>query len=125
MAFDLCLSPSATLFQKFVLRILTTLMGAPWANFSTPDAYRQKLVDLGYPADGVKIVDISEHVFMPLAEFMDEQNRTLKILGYSLGSLQAAKWLFRWWGETGLVRGVVVVAEHEAQRERIRGMARM
>lgn len=46
MAFDLCLSPSATLAQKTLLRLLTTLMGAPWANFVTPDEYRQKLVDL-------------------------------------------------------------------------------
>lgn len=123
MAFDLCLSPTATLSQKIVLRILTMLMGAPWANFDTPEVYRQKLIGLGYPADGVKIIDVSEHVFAPLAEFMEEQDHMLRTLGYGLGSFQAAKWLFRWWGKTGLVRGVVVIAEHEALRERARRMA--
>ncbi|KAF1922558.1 uncharacterized protein M421DRAFT_77820 [Didymella exigua CBS 183.55] len=115
MAFDLCLSPTATTSQKIVLRVLTTLMGAPWANFDTPEAYRQKLTGLGYPADAIKIVDISEHVFAPLAEYMEEQDCRLKILGLGLGSFQAAKWLFRWWGRAGLVRGVVVVAKHEEQ----------
>lgn len=117
MAFDLCLSPTATTFQKLVLRILTSVMGAPWANFDTPEGYRQKLIGLGYPADGIKIVDVSEHVFTPLAEFMDEQDRRLKILGLGLGSFQAAKWLFGWWGRTGIVRGVVVVARHESLQE--------
>jgi hypothetical protein len=124
MAFDLCTSPTATLSQKIVLRILTTLMGAPWANFDTPDIYRQKLIGIGYPADGIKIVDISEHVFAPLAEFLEEQDCRLKMLGYGLGSFQAAKWLFRWWGKTGLVRGIVVVARHEALEERTHGMGR-
>ncbi|KAF3044295.1 hypothetical protein E8E12_006125 [Didymella heteroderae] len=81
MAFDLCLSPTATLPQKIVLRILTTLMGAPWANFDTPEVYRQKLIGLGYPADGIKVIDISEHVFAPLSEFLEEQDSSLKMIG--------------------------------------------
>lgn len=124
MAFDLCLSPTATLSQRIVLRILTKLMGAPWANFDTPEVYRQKLIGLGYPPDGVKIIDISSHVFTPLSDFMEDQDYRLKMLGYGLGSFQAAKWLFRWWGKTGLVRGVVVVAEHEALQDRMRASAR-
>jgi hypothetical protein len=112
MAFDLCLSPSASVSQKLILRVVAALMGAPWANFVTPEVYRQKLVDVGYPDDAVRIVDISEHVFAPLAEYMGEQDRRLKKLGFGLGSFQAAKSLFRWWGSTGVVRGVVVVAKH-------------
>ncbi|KAJ4332629.1 hypothetical protein N0V87_008257 [Didymella glomerata] len=123
MAFDLCLSPTATRSQKIVLRILTTLMGAPWANFDTPEGYRQKLIGLGYPEDGIKIIDISDHVFAPLSEFMEEQDRNLKIIGYGLGDFQAAKWLFRWWGNTGLMKGVVVIAKHEALREGLRSSA--
>ncbi|KAF2628934.1 hypothetical protein BU25DRAFT_389874 [Macroventuria anomochaeta] len=113
MAFDLCLSPNARPLQKLILRILTTLMGAPWVNFITPEAYRQRLMNIGYPADAIKIVDISEHVFAPLATYMEEQDRRLKILGLGLGSFHAAKWLFRWWGRTGVVKGVVVVARHK------------
>jgi hypothetical protein len=110
MAFDLCLSPTATLAQKLMLRILTTFMGAPWANFVTPDAYRQELVEIGYSNDAIKIVDISQHVFAPLAHYLDEQDTRLKTLGLGIGSFNVAKSLFRWWGRTGVVRGVIVVA---------------
>ncbi|KAJ8113493.1 hypothetical protein OPT61_g4390 [Boeremia exigua] len=110
MAFDLCISPQATTLQKLCLRALTTLMGAPWTNFVTPAAYRQKLVEIGYANDDIKITDISEHVFAPLAKYMDDQDRTLKTIGLGLGSFRAAKQLFGWWGRTGIIRGVVVVA---------------
>jgi hypothetical protein len=110
MAFDLCLSPKATLNQKLTLRILTTLMGAPWANFVTPDDYRQKLVQAGYANDAIKIVDISQHVFTPLAQYLDEQDTRLKTLGLGIGSFNVAKSLFRWWGQSGVVRGVIIVA---------------
>jgi len=110
MAFDLCLSPAATRKQKFVLRILTTLMGAPWVNFTTPDGYRRKLVETGYSADGMKIVDVSEHVFAPLAYYLEEQDTRLKRLGLGIGSFSVAKSMFSWWGRSGVVRGVIVVA---------------
>lgn len=112
MAFDLCLSPRATILQRLSLRVLTTLMGAPWVNFIAPEEYRRKLVGIGYADDDIKIVDISEHVFAPLAQYMEEQDRRLKMLGLGLGSFQAARWLFGWWGRTGIVRGVVVIAKH-------------
>jgi hypothetical protein len=113
MAFDLCLAPNATLFQKLTLRILTSLMGAPWTNFVTPQVYRQELMKAGYQQDMINIIDISEHVFTPLSEYMDGQDRRLGRLGLGLGSFQAAKWLFSWWGSTGVVRGVVVVAKRD------------
>ena len=112
MAFDLCISPRATMLQKIILRVLTALMGAPWANLVTPEIYHQRLIEAGYSADAIKIIDISEHVFAPLAEYMGEQDRRLNMLGLGLGSFQAARSLFRWWGSTGVVRGMVVVAKH-------------
>jgi hypothetical protein len=112
MAFDLCLSPTATVGQILWLRVLTTLMGAPWANFDTPPVYRRKLEGMGYAERDIKIVDISEHVFQHLAEYLERQDARLKMLGMRIGSFAAAKWLFRWWGRTGMVRGVVVVARH-------------
>jgi hypothetical protein len=112
MAFDLCLSPTVTAGQRLWLRVLTTLMGAPWANFDTPDAYQRMLEDLGYSEGDIKIVDISEHVFQHLAEYLERQDARLKMLGMGIGSFKAAKWLFGWWGRTGMVRGVVVVARH-------------
>jgi hypothetical protein len=110
MAFDLCLSPRATWAQKLALRVLTTLMGAPWANFVTPDEYRQRLVEIGYADAAVRLRDVSECVFAPLAGYMEEQDRRLKALGLGIGSFKVARWMFAWWGRTGVVRGVVVVA---------------
>jgi hypothetical protein len=112
MAFDLCLSPTVTAGQILWLRVLTTLMGAPWSNFDTPATYKQKLGDAGYLEGDIKIVDISEHVFQHLGNYLDRQNARLKMLGMGIGSFAAAKWLFGWWGRTGVVRGVVVVARH-------------
>lgn len=112
MAFDLCLSPTVTAGQRIWLRVLTTLMGAPWVNFDTPAVYKRKLEDVGYSGGDIKIVDISEHVFQHLAEYLERQDARLKTLGMGIGSFAAAKWLFGWWGRTGVVRGIVVVARH-------------
>ena len=111
MAFDLCISPDVTFTQKIILRLLTSLMGAPFANFSTPEGYRKKLIDVGYSNDAIKIVDISERVFAPLAQYLDEQDRRLKTLGLSIGKFGVAGSLFKWWGRSGIVRGVIVVAK--------------
>ncbi|KAJ4984179.1 hypothetical protein SVAN01_10350 [Stagonosporopsis vannaccii] len=114
MAFDLCLSPHATFTQTVSLRVLTTLMGAPWVNFITPQEYRRKLVGAGYADDDIKMVDVSDHVFAPLAQYMENQDRRLKMLGFGLKSFQVARWLFEWWGRTGVVRGIVVIAKHSS-----------
>jgi hypothetical protein len=110
MAFDLCLSPTATWTQKTTLRLLTAVMGAPWANFTTPLEYRKRLEQIGYDSEAITITDISEHVFAPLAAFLEKQERSLKTLGFGLGRFSVAKTMFGWWGRTGVVRGVVVVA---------------
>jgi hypothetical protein len=110
MAFDLCLSPTATRTQKLVLRTLTAMMSAPWANFVTTEDYRRKLVEAGYSIHGIKIVDVSEHVFTPLARYLEQQDDRLKALGFGIGSFSVARHLFEWWGRSGVVRGTVVVA---------------
>ncbi len=101
MAFDLCLSDSATWQQKFVLRVLTKLMGAPWANFVTIKEYKEKLLQCGYEKEKVSIKDISEHVFGPLAKFIGEHEDRMKMLGLSLGSFNAMKADFVMVGEDG------------------------
>lgn len=111
MGFDLCLSPTATLTQRTMLRLLTALMGAPWANFSTPQAYRSKLEQVGYKSEAITIMDITEHVFAPLAVFLKEQDSRLKMLGLGIGRFGVAKTMFSWWGKTGVVRGIIVVAK--------------
>lgn len=111
LAFDLCLSPTATFSQILLLRLLTTLMGAPWANFVTPAEYRARLVEMGYDGEEVVVKDVSERVFGPLAEYLEMQDRKLKALGWGIGKFGVAKWMFGWWGRSGVVRGVVVVAK--------------
>jgi hypothetical protein len=111
MAFDLCISPTATLAQKLTLCILTSLMGAPWANFVTPQAYREKLIVAGYRTEDISITDVSEHVFTPLASFLGEQDRRLEMLGLGIGSFGVANSMFGWWGSSGVVRGMIVVAK--------------
>jgi hypothetical protein len=86
-------------------------MGAPWANFVTPQEYREKLIQAGYQKDAIAITDISEHVFTPLAAFLGEQDRRLKTLGLGIGSFGVARTMFGWWGRTGVVRGVIVIAK--------------
>lgn len=110
MAFDLCLSPDATFSQRVMLRLLTSLMGAPWMNFVTISGYRQKLIECGYSDDSITITDISEQVFMPLSNYMEQQDTRLKSLGLGLGGLSLAKTMFAWWGRTGIVRGVIIAA---------------
>lgn len=112
MAFDLCLSPSATLAQRLTLRLLTTLMGAPWKNFVTPQQYRQKLIELGYDTQSITITDISDHVFTPLSTFLGRQDMRLRTLGLGIGSFGVAKTMFEWWGRTRVICGVIVVARH-------------
>ncbi|KAF1998252.1 hypothetical protein P154DRAFT_564825 [Amniculicola lignicola CBS 123094] len=102
MAFDLCIADNISIRQLVVLRVLTRLLGAPWANFVTTDQYRQKLVEAGYV--DIRIRDISTNVFEPLANYLGEQDERLKMVGYGLGSFDAAQWMFRWWGKSG-VRG--------------------
>lgn len=110
MAFDLCISPTARFKQKLIMRILTSLMRAPWENFVTPEEYKNKLTAIGYSPSAIKIVDVSEHVFGHLARYLEEQDRRLKSLGFGIGAFEVAKTMFGWWGRSGVVRGIIVVA---------------
>lgn len=86
-------------------------MGAPWANFITPEEYQKKLLSAGYDATGIAIRDISEDVFGPLSKFLEQQDRDLRVFGLGIGPLNVARLLFRWWARSGVVRGVIVVAK--------------
>jgi hypothetical protein len=110
MTFDLCISPTATVTQRLVLRLLTALMGAPWASFVTPNDYRRKLVECEYSEDSISIKDVSHRVFTPLSRYLVEQDARLQTMGLSIGSFRVARSLFAWWGRTGVVQGVIVVA---------------
>jgi hypothetical protein len=65
---------------------------------------------MGYDEEKVTVKDVSERVFGPLAEYLELQDRKLKALGLGIGKFGVARWMFGWWGRSGVVRGVVVVA---------------
>ncbi|KAF2744095.1 hypothetical protein M011DRAFT_480171 [Sporormia fimetaria CBS 119925] len=114
MGFDLCLTDDVSLFNRAILWVLTTLMRAPWANFGTNLEYEAKLQEVGY--EDITIRDVSEQVFTPLAEFLEQQDHELRMIGYGLGPLNIARWVFGWWGRTGTVRGIIFVARHKAHK---------
>ncbi|KAJ4295251.1 hypothetical protein N0V90_007262 [Kalmusia sp. IMI 367209] len=118
-AFDLCLSPTASFRQKVILRLLTSLMGAPWANFVTADEYRTKLIEAGYDDSQITIRDISEDVFGPLVAFLEQQDRDLRVVGLGLGSLNVARLMFEWWAQSGIIRGCIVVAKRVHDQEHV------
>ncbi|KAF2179264.1 hypothetical protein K469DRAFT_596526 [Zopfia rhizophila CBS 207.26] len=111
MAFDLILADDIPGPTLMLLRLLTTLMGAPWANFVTGSEYRAELAKAGYK--DIQIRDISEHTFGPLANFLERREKELAVIGFGLGKLRAAKWIFEWWARTGNVRGIIVIARKD------------
>jgi hypothetical protein len=109
MAFDLCIADHVSYSNLVILRAVTKMMGAPWANFVTEEVYYRKLSEAGYR--DITIRDVSEHVFDPLADFLAMQHQDLRRIGLGLGEFQAALWMFRWWAKSGAVRGIIVVAK--------------
>lgn len=110
MAFDLILSDSVTWLQRLVLRIACLLGSTPWSNFMRADAYRDMLVRAGYDREKIEIHDISERVFPGVAEYIRRRGEELRPFGLGVGRLGVAGRLFGWWGRSGVVLGVIVVA---------------
>lgn len=110
MAFDIILSNDVPWSRTILLSLVAVLTGCPAKTFVTEKAYRSMLLTAGYKEDGIQIKDVSEFVFKPLAEYMDEREKTLEAVGWGLGKLKAAKWLFGWWAKSAIVKGVIVIA---------------
>jgi hypothetical protein len=110
MAFDLILSNNASHLSCLLLRLLAEMMGCPYDAFKTEREYRSLFVQAGYHPEKIELRDISEFVFAPLAQFLEDRKKTLEQFGWGLGKLNAARWLFGWWSRSGIIRGVIVVA---------------
>ncbi|KAF2841815.1 hypothetical protein M501DRAFT_997995 [Patellaria atrata CBS 101060] len=110
MAFDLLLSDSATPTSRLLLSIIARFMGCPAGAFLTEAEYRHMLENVGYKGD-VIIRDISEHCFGPLARFLERREKELAAIGLGIGPFRIAKWLFKWWARSRIVRGVIVIAK--------------
>lgn len=110
MAFDLLLAGNTSVLTRLSLSLVAVMMGAPYDTFKTSHEYRSMLIDAGYVSHHIELRDISEHVFAPLSAFLSQREKELKRVGWGLGRLRAAKWIFEWWAKTGIIRGIIVVA---------------
>ena len=111
MAFDLLVSDNASLGSRLLLAVLALLMGCPAKTFMTEIRYRKMLKRAGYTVNNIEFRDISDHVFAPLARFLDTRDKGLRRLGLNIGGFVVAKWMFEWWARSGLIRGVIMVAK--------------
>lgn len=110
MAFDLLVSDNTSPGARLLLAVLALLMGCPANTFMTELRYRNMLERVGYREENIEFKDISGHVFGPLARFLDERDKGLRLLGLKIGGFVVAKWMFNWWARSGFVRGIIVVA---------------
>ncbi|KAL4929545.1 uncharacterized protein BDV17DRAFT_290555 [Aspergillus undulatus] len=111
--FDLLLpTPKPPLLQRLILRLLCLLTGTPYSNFLSEEEYTSLIIAAGYEKEKIIFRDISEHVFPGIAGFMKRQAERWKMYGLEkgMGKFKGAGRIFGWWGRTGIVRGMVVVA---------------
>jgi hypothetical protein len=109
MVFDLLVSDNASLGSRLLLAVLALLMGCPANTLMTEHRYRNMLHRAGYREDRIEFRDISEHIFAPMARFLNERNKGLRLLGLDIGGFVVAKWMFEWWARSGVARGIIVV----------------
>jgi hypothetical protein len=110
MAFDLILGPETSWKQRFFLRFTCWLTRLPYGNFVSQEEYKNLLVRAGYESSQIEIRDISGHVFPGLVKFLHQRVREGTPFGLNVSKFRAAEWLFGWWANTGVIRGVIVTA---------------
>lgn len=113
MAFDLVLNDTASWKETLAVRAVGYFMGCPIKTFLTEEQYRAELVQCGFERDAISMRDISEHVFLPVSSFIQQQDRALSQYGIGLGGFKLAGRLFEWFGRSKVVRAVIVVARAE------------
>lgn len=110
MAFDLILADSVSWRERLLLRLVCWLTGSPFGNFISQSEYIDLLVAAGYDPSQIEIRDVSRHVFKGLADFLGRRVEEARPFGIKMGKFRAARVVFDWWANSGIVRGVVVVA---------------
>ena len=110
MAYDLCMADNLSFWHRLVLRIMAFLGHSPFVNWATMEEYRERLIKAGYDPNKIEIIDISEHVFRPLARFMRRREIELKRYGMSIGRFKHGTAMFDWWGRSGVVKGCIIIA---------------
>ncbi|OJJ42087.1 hypothetical protein ASPZODRAFT_137505 [Penicilliopsis zonata CBS 506.65] len=114
MAFDLVLSDTASLRDKLILYAMCLVSGIPYTNLMTKTQYEALLVRAGYELGEIEMRDVSEHVFSGISRYILNRDAVMRPYGISLGRFRGAAKVFRWWGESGLVRGYIIVARHSS-----------
>lgn len=110
MAFDIILADEVSWRERLMLRFLCWLTGSPFSNFILQREYIDLLVAAGYDRSQIEIRDVSRHVFKGLADFLGRRVEEAGPFGIKMGKFRAARVVFDWWANSGIVRGVVVVA---------------
>lgn len=111
MAFDLLLSPTASFWQRLLLRLLALVLGVPSGNFISVSQYQNQLVSAGFSKHNIHFHDISENVFSGLASFIEKHDDRCKtFLGHGVSPYKAFARVLRWWERTRVIRGVYVIA---------------
>ena len=111
MAFDFILADNVSWRQRLLLRLVCWVTGSPYGNFISREKYLQILEAAGHDLSQVEIRDITRRVFPGLAGFLDRRVKEGEIYGLKMTRYKAARMVFRWWANSGIVRGVVVVAK--------------
>ncbi|KAF1813404.1 FAD/NAD(P)-binding domain-containing protein [Eremomyces bilateralis CBS 781.70] len=117
MTFDLVLADDVSSLSRLALSMVAKMLGCPFGAFMPVREYREMLRTAGYEDDKIQIQDISEHVFEPLSQFIERQTVVLQKVGINIGKFALAKHLFRWWANSGSVRGMMVVARTSEQNK--------
>lgn len=110
MAFDLLLQENASLMSRAIVWCICKLIGCPTRTFLTKQQYAAQLEAAGYAKETIILRDISSDVFPGFVAFMDAQEQVLAEYGIKLGALKVAKRIFGWFGTSGAIRAVIVVA---------------
>lgn len=111
MAFDLILTDGVSWRDRVMLRLVCWLTGSPFSNFISRQEYIDLLVAAGYDRSMIEVRDVSGHVFRGLADFLGRRVKEARPFGIKMGKYRAARVVFDWWARSGIVRGVVVVAQ--------------
>lgn len=110
MAFDLLLGESLSLWERIRLRLICIVSGIPYANLMTKKEYESMLIRVGYAKDNIELVDVSDHTFAGIADFLRVKEAELNKFGMTMGRLKTPGKIFDWWAKSGVIKGYVVVA---------------
>ncbi|EQB50438.1 hypothetical protein CGLO_10125 [Colletotrichum gloeosporioides Cg-14] len=110
MAFDLTLNGNASLLNRLWVKLISIAMKCPIGTFITEAEYRTQLVEAGYDELGIRMQDVTSHVFSGLVSHINRQEAILKPYGISLAKYKVAGKLFGWLERSQALKATIVVA---------------